>query len=121
MYTKFSVIKEVNSPNQFSCGTLSCDAQRVILGTQDGLLKIWNYKQKKNKWVEVAGHLAMVSSLTYYAYVKITSIAVMKAEDEHDFIVTSSKDCTVQVTKKNTHLAVLAMHNSPVLLQKMHL
>ena len=42
----------------------------------------------------------------------------MKAEDEHDFIVTSSKDCTVQVTKKNAHLAVLAMHNSPVLLQK---
>ena len=59
MYTKFSVNEDVNSSNKFSCGTLSSDAQRVILGTQDGLLKIWNYKQKKDKWVEVAGHLDM--------------------------------------------------------------
>lgn len=57
---KYLVIDEV--VNNISCGILSSDVQRVILGTQDGLVKIWNYKQGKSAgcWKTVVGHLEMV-------------------------------------------------------------
>lgn len=60
----------------------------------------------------------MDSSVTDLADIKITSIAEMKVKDEDDFIFTSSLDCTVQASKKNTNLGVLAIHNAPVLLKK---